>query len=66
MDVDERGQAGAADRDDPGGHPIELGGHGVGGELAGVDLFEGDRLVLVLGEEGRLVLELEVHRVLDG
>jgi hypothetical protein len=45
---------------------VELGGDLVGGQVVGAGLLLGERVVLVLGEEGPLVPEFEVHGVLDG
>ena len=65
LDVDERGEMVAGDRDSASRHVVDLGGDLIGGQLIGTDGFFRQRFVLVLGEERGFVLKLQVHRVLD-
>lgn len=65
LHVDEHGQVVAADGDFTAFQAIELGCHLIGRhEIAVADLLQ-NWFVLVLGEEGRLVPELQVHGMLD-
>jgi hypothetical protein len=56
----------AADRHHATLHAIDLLGHLVRSEFVFLSGVFRQRLVLVLGEERGLVLQLQVHRVLDG
>ncbi|GIW55545.1 MAG: hypothetical protein KatS3mg082_1949 [Nitrospiraceae bacterium] len=66
LHVDEHRQVIAADRDLAALHAVELGRDLVRRQVVRVGRLLRERLVLVLGKERRLVLKLEVHRVLDG
>jgi hypothetical protein len=65
LHVDEHRDVVAADRHLAALHAVELARDLVCGELVRLGGFLWQRLVLVLGEERRLVLKLQVHRVLD-